>query len=447
MTPRRVLPYLALFLVLVGVYLGLNWQRERREAQEQEAKKLFPVKEAEVVEFAVIKGKDEIRLVKKDQEWRLSRPLEIRADQDAVKSVLLTLGHLQKMRDLGAATDLKPFGLDQPAAVVEFTVQGKAHRLAIGAQAPDALSYYALKDQDPQVLLISAGDKDSLDRPLAALRHKTLLTFTPEQVKAVKIKTGKTVINLERTGPQTWRWLGREQLPLRSDRVEALLRQLKNARVKEFISDAPKELKPFGLAPQAAWGITLITDQGQQTLDLGTRSPQGTYARLVPHGVVAIDSTLAENLTKTGTQLEDRRLWGGPASEAHKVVWGTPEKLWTGVKEKESWKLTGPEKQELSQPAVRLESALGRLAQVEYHKSLPAPSPGKKESYRVEIYDGADKLLLGLEDRGQTGNQVEMRTRRGDKTQVYLVPLKTYRDWQEDMNRLTASPPKEKSKK
>jgi len=443
MNPRRVLPYLALFLVLAGVYLGLEWHQGRQTAREQEAKKLFRLNEAEVSEIAVIKGKEEIRLVKKDTEWRLTRPFEAKADQDAVKSVLTTLSHLQKLRDLGTREDLKTFGLDHPELTVEFTVQGKSHRLAIGQAAPgEPQFYYVLKDQDPQVLLISAGDKDSLDRPLSSLRDKTLLALNPKEVKAVKFKTGQTVIHLERTGPETWRWVGREQTAVRWDRVEGLLRQMEQARIKEFVAEAPKDLKSYGLEPQPQLEIILVTDKGQETLELGKPASMGTYARVKSKGeVVAVNPALGENLVKTSSQLEERRLWAGPASQAHKMVWGPPDKLWTGVKEKESWKLTGPEKQELSQPAVRVESALWKLGQVEFQKPLSALT-GKQENYRLEIYDAAHQPLFHLEEWGKTGAQVELRTRTGDKIQMYAVPMKDYQALQEDLKRLAAPPPK-----
>jgi hypothetical protein len=442
MNPRRVLPYLAILLALLGVYFGLDWHQERRETREQEAKKLFPIKEAEISEVAILRGKEEIRLAKQGQEWRILRPLQARADQDTVKSMLATLGHLQKLRDLGAPEDLKPFGLDHPQAIVEFAASGKSHLLAIGGAAPgETHSYYVLKDQDRQVLLISGGDKDSLDRGLPALRDKVLLAFSPPQVKAVKIKSGKTAVHLERTGSQTWRWAGRES-PVRSDKVEALLRQLDQIRIKEFVADAPKDLKSFGLTPQPQLEITVVTDQGQETLDLGKTGPKGTYARVQSKGeIVAINPASAENLIKATSQLEDRRLWPGAASQAHKLVWGPPDKLWTAVKEKESWKLSGPDKQEMRQPAARLESALWRLGQVEYQNPLPALT-GKQEAYRLEIYDSAGQLLFRLEDWGQTGAAHEVRARVGDLTRTYLVPLKEYRDWQEDMNRLAVPPPK-----
>ena len=439
MTPRKLIPYLAMFLILVGVYLGLNWQQERQQARESEAKKVFAVKEAEVGELVLRRGKDETRLVKKDNDWRLTKPLDTKADKDILATVLTTLAGLRQERDLGEVEDLKPFGLEAPSLEVEFMVQGKPHKLAIGAKAPGDQSYYARKDQEKRALIIGMGDKDSLDRPVTALRDKTLLTFSPEQLKAIKIKTHGTTVRLEKTGPQTWCWVGQEKLRLRQDRVEALLRQLQMARVKEFINGSPKDSPSFGLAkPQAE--VALVKEQGEVSLALGAKTAAGIYAFLAPQGrVVLTDADLAGQIARTVSSLEDRRLWGGPLMEVRKVVWGAPDKLWTAVKEKNDWKITGPDGQEVRQPTVKVETGLWKFTQLEYRRLVPAITSGaKKESFRLEIYDEAGKPLMSLEEWGRAGDRVEVRTRTGDQSLVALMPKKEYQEWQGEMARLAA---------
>ena len=93
---RRLLPYLVLFLALLGLYYGLTWRQAREEAQKAEAKKIFQVKEAEIDALVLKKGKAEVRLAKKDGEWFLTKPLEIKADKALVESILATLAHLNK---------------------------------------------------------------------------------------------------------------------------------------------------------------------------------------------------------------------------------------------------------------------------------------------------------------------------------------------------------------
>lgn len=443
MTPRRLLPYLLIFLALAGTYLGLRLHQDRREARERQANKIFQVKAGEISEVALIKGKDEIRLVKEGQEWRLTKPLKAKADQQVVASVLTTLTQLRKQRDLGAQEDLKPYGVAPPGLVVEFTAKEKAHRLSVGAADPTERSYYALKDQDRNLLLIDAGDKGSLDRPVQALRDKTLMAFSPDEVKAVKLKTGNIAVELAPTGPQAWRWVGQEALPVRGDKVEGLLRFLNTARVKDFLADAPKDLRAYGLSPKPQTEVTVVLDKGQEVLSLGNKTDKGIYAQKGGQSaVVLVDQDLPEQIARTISALEDRRLWAGPLTEAHQVVWGPPDKPWVAVKEKNSWRITGPAGQQWQQPAGRLEAVLWRLSRLEYDRLAPkVEAAAPKEEYLLEIHDGAGKLLFRLEELGKKGEgQVAVRTRKGDKTATALMPLKDYTAWQEEMAYLTTPP-------
>ena len=193
-----------------------------------------------------------MHLVKKDGVWSLTAPLNTKADQTVVDSMLTTLARLRMERDLGVEKDLKPFGLDKPGLVVKFTAQGQPHQLVIGAKVPGDQNYYVLRDQDPHLLTISMGSKDSLDRQLLALRDKTVLPFIMGEVKGLKVKSPKTVVALEKTGPQTWGWVGRPDFRVRGDRVEKLLRDLHIARAKNFIEPPPKKLEALGLVPDTA---------------------------------------------------------------------------------------------------------------------------------------------------------------------------------------------------
>ncbi len=444
MNPRRLIPYVIILLILAGAYIGLQWRQGRQEVREQEAKKVFKVQEQEITALALIRGNEAVRLAKKDHDWQLLAPLTTLADQATVDAMLVTLAKLQRERDLGVQKDLKTFGLDKPQLVVEFTAQGKTYRLALGNQVPGARDYYALKDQEPNVLLISTSSKDSLDRNLPALRDKTLLAFDPGEVKAVKLGDGKTRVELEKTGPQAWRWVGREAFKVRPDRVDALLRQLHAARIKEFPEQLPKNYRSLGLAPRARVEVTLVTAKGSETLLLGTVSDRGVYARKGADGpVVLVDQSLPEGMAKAASSLEDRRLWGGPVTEAAKVIWGPPGKSWTAKKAKDFWELKGPDGAEVKQPAARLELALWKLQNLEYGSLLKRASrraPGK-EAFVLEVFDGADKPLFRAEESGRRGDQVELKAQKGDKTLAALAPAKAFSEIQSDLARLTAPPP------
>jgi hypothetical protein len=455
MTLRRLIPYVVVFLILAGAYGGLRWRQEQQVARDEQAKKVFHLQETDLSDLSLVRGKDEVRLVKKDQVWHLTAPLNTKADQTVVDSMLTTLARLRKERDLGAEKDLKPFGLDKPGLVVKFTAQGQPHQLVIGAKVPGDQNYYVLRDQDPNLLTISMGSKDSLDRQLLALRDKTLLAFTMDEVKGLRVKTPKTATALSKTGPQTWGWVGRPDFRVRGDRVEKLLRDLHIARAKNFLELPPKKLEALGLVPDRRIEITVATSAGDRTLWLGTKKDDAVYARLGAEGaVVLVDAALADEVGRTLASIEDRRLWSGAIAAVHQVVWGPPGKTWTARKDQESWKITGPDQAATQQPAARLEMALWNFQKLEGAKvSPPGSAPKGPPVFGLELLDQAGKPLLHLEEVGAQGKDpLTVRTGEGKTTATALIPREPFRQWQAEMHRLTvaaepAGPSRERGEK
>ena len=74
---------------------------------------------------------------------------------------------------------------------------------------------------------------------------------------------------LEKTGPQTWRWVGHPDFRCAGDRLEKLLRDIHDARARNFIEPLPKKLADLGLAPDRQIEITVVTPAGDQVLWLG----------------------------------------------------------------------------------------------------------------------------------------------------------------------------------
>jgi hypothetical protein len=454
------------FLILAVAYGGLRWGKERQVARDEEAKKVFHLQENDLSDLSLVRGQDEVRLVKKDQVWHLTAPLNTRADQTVVASMLTTLARLRQERDLGVEKDLKRFGLDKPGLVVKFTAQGQPHQLAIGAKAPGDQNYYALRDQDPHLLTISMGSRDSLDRQLLALRDKILLPFIMGEVKGLKVKTAKTTTVLSKTGPQTWSWDGHPDFRVRGDRVEKLLRDLHIARAKNFLEPPPKKLKPLDLDPDHRTEITVATSAGDRTLWLGAKKDDAVYGRLGPAGaVVLVDAALAGEVNKTLKSLEDRRLWSGAIAAVHQVVWGPPGKTWTARKEQEAWKITGPDQVATQQPVARLELALWNFQKLEAAKKVsPQDAPKGPSVFELKLLDQDGKPLLHLEDLGaktkakakakgkdkdksktksrdkdQDQDHLAVRIGEGKTSATVLIAQAPFRQWQEEMQRLTAA--------
>ena len=441
MNPRRLIPYVVVFLILVGTYVGLWWHQAQKEAGEQQAKQVFACKDAEITALTLKRGKEEVQLTRQGAVWEITKPLKAKADPDTVGDLVKALADLKKERDLGPG-EAKTFGLDEAGLSISFTAKGEQHRLVLGEPIPGGRGYYARKDEDPNVLVINTGARESLNQQLLSLRDKTLWPFDPTQIKSIQIRTDKTKVDLEKTGAGAWRWVGRADYKVRADRVEELLRQLQRARIIDFPLAEPKDLRAAGLAPQAKTAVTLMTPQGAESLFLGAGTGSEVYARLGPQGqVVKVGKGLPEQIARAASTLEDRRLWTGSVAEVAKVVWGLPGRTWTAMREQNQWKISGPDQAEAQQAVTRFQMGLTSFQSLEYSSLLPQAGAAGKESYLVEFLGLGNKPLFRLEEVGKKGEtELIVRTKSGETLGAAVIPRKDFVRWQQEMERLSKPP-------
>ncbi|MGO9176619.1 MAG: DUF4340 domain-containing protein [Desulfobaccales bacterium] len=446
MNPRRLIPYALVFLALVATYVGLWWYQAHREVREIQAKQVFAFKTGEISAITLKRPDGEIQLARQGKDWEITRPQKAKADAATVEEMLRQLANLEMVRDLGPG-NLKVFGLDQPALQVSFIAKGEQHRLALGEAVPASQGYYARKDDAPGVFIIAPGARDSLNQQLLALRDRNLWAFKPDQVKSLRIRNGQNQVDLEKGNGNNWRWVGRPEMRLSSPRLEQLLQELSGAQVTEFPATPPLDLQAAGLAPQARMEVTVASPQGVESLYLGAQTPNGVYALGGAQGpVVMVARNLPEKIQRGVANLEDRRLWTGLIPEVGQVAWGPPGQTWTARREGEGWKITGPNRAKVQQPAYRLEMALINFRKLESSRLLNLPQAGAPAApvFVVELFDQAGKPLFRLEQLGNLVKgqaETEVRATSGGTAVTAVIPQEDFTRWQEEMTRLTAPPP------
>lgn len=102
------------------------------------------------------------------------------------------------------AAALKNYGLDQPAAIADFTVNKGSYKLLAGAKKDD--SYYVMLDKGNVVYLVSAeGVSPWAETNAFALRSKLIFTPNISDVKSVAVTQGTstTEVAIARTKDET----------------------------------------------------------------------------------------------------------------------------------------------------------------------------------------------------------------------------------------------------
>src|SRR5258708_13873328 len=154
-----------------------------------------------------------------DSNGQIAAPAPLRADPDAVSSMLSTLSSLSSDRTVDEkATSLDQYGLTQPAIELNIADKNKkTTKILIGDETPAGSAVYAAIAGDTRVFALSGYKKNSFDKSANDLRDKRLLTFDSDKVSSIELTAKKQTIALVRSKEE---WQTVSPKPYRPDRSQ-----------------------------------------------------------------------------------------------------------------------------------------------------------------------------------------------------------------------------------
>lgn len=235
--------------------------------------------------------------VKQGEDWRITSPIDARADFGAVEGIVGRL-NTSPMKSIEAAEvkdprELAKYGLDKPAAIVRVGSGSAQAGLAIGKSAAEG-TVYARDLSRPMVFTIESGLADELKKPADEFRIKDLFdarAFNTTRIEAVR--QGQTLA-FEKD-KDTWKQVVPSAKPADTAKVEALLTALTGTRANGF---EPK-LAAAGLeTPELV--VTVKFEDGKKE-DKVTFARKGTdaFARREGESAAAkIDASTLDSIVK-----------------------------------------------------------------------------------------------------------------------------------------------------
>src|SRR6266699_3922370 len=283
--------------------------------------KLLNLSEDQIQNIEIKKRAGEtIHLQRNDARWQITAPDSLRADPDAVSSMLSTLSSLSSERTVEEkATSFNQYGLNQPAIELTITDKNKkTTRLLIGDNTPAGTAVYAAIADDPRVFAISSYKKNSLDKSPNDLRDKRLLTFDSDKVSSIELTAKKQTVAFGRSKDE---WQIVRPKPYRADRtqVEELLRALHEARTELSGSeDGKKASAAFSAgAPIATARITDVS--GTQELQV-RKNKEDFYAKSsAVAGIYKISSGTGPGLDKGLDDFRNKKLFDFGFADPDKI--------------------------------------------------------------------------------------------------------------------------------
>jgi Domain of unknown function (DUF4340) len=323
MKSKGILTASFLLLVLSAVIWWSNKKAATADKTPAETAtvKLVNIPEDQIQNIEIKKRTGEtIKLQRNDSQWQITSPKQLRADPDAVSSMLSTLAPLSSDRTVEEkATSVDQYGLTQPTIELSIADKNKkTTKLLIGDETPAGTAVYAAIAGDPRVYALSSYKKNSLDKQLNDLRDKRLLSFDSDKVSSIELTVKKQIMAFGRSKDQ-WQIVRPKPFRADSSQVEELLRTLRDAKIDLSGSEDDKKVST-AFSSGALFATAKVTDvSGTQELQV-RKNKDDYYAKSsVVAGIYKIASATGTGLDKSLDDFRSKKLFDFGYAEPEKI--------------------------------------------------------------------------------------------------------------------------------
>lgn len=306
---------LAVFVALGAAFFFSREQWRKAEEAEKRSQRVLPVESDAVSAFRLENEQGRFELAKVDGEWRLTEPLETRADHGEVSSLLSYLCSLSVERILEeeiTEQQKEEFGLLKPDAAIHLDATGERYDLRLGKNTATPNRLYALRSDRPRVMVVERYLRDHLNKSLYDLRDKEVFSFDAGDAERVEYVSPSRRVAAEKERERRWRLDDPRGARADESQVSSLLSRLRSAEAQAFVDEPTAESAVYGLA-QPATRVTVWSgpERLSETLVFGDRiAAEGRLYAMKEGGEVVfeLEESFLKDIEKKVSQLRDRRL-------------------------------------------------------------------------------------------------------------------------------------------
>src|SRR5262249_26031339 len=156
-----------------------------------------------------------------------------------------------------------------------ITVSGRMQTIKLGDESKVGGNVYAAIAGSDKVYVIPKRMIESMGKTVDDMRDRAVVEITASQLNKLELRSGNRQIEmtkLENTPDATDGWRITRPINARADKtkIEDIGSKLADLKVEKFVTEDPKDLKPYGL-DEPAQEVTVFTKgaDGSKTVQFG----------------------------------------------------------------------------------------------------------------------------------------------------------------------------------
>jgi hypothetical protein len=237
-----------------------------------------------------------LKFAKQGADWRITSPVEARADFGAVEGIIGRLNTTPMKSVIPVdARNLAEYGMDKPAATVRVMSGSAQATLLIGKSAGEGV-VYAEDPSRPLIFTVESALFDEVKKPAGDFRIKDLFDSRSFNTTRVEIVRGGQTIAFEKPkGQDAWKQITPAAKPADTAKVEAVLTALTSARATSFVDS----IAGTGLEnPELTVSIAFEEGQKHEKVAFGRKGADVYARREGDAAAVKIDATALDGIVK-----------------------------------------------------------------------------------------------------------------------------------------------------
>ena len=241
----------------------------------------------------IVSGPTTLQLSRMGTEWRLLKPVAVRADYAGAEGIITRLSTGQMQRVVAnEAADLRQYGLDRPS--VSATVSSGSSRATLLLGRATEGGFFAKDAARPVVFTVDEGLATELKKTVADLRRKDMFDARSFTANRIELRRGAESVTFEKTKEgEKDVWKNASGQVADSAKVEDLMTKLSNLRALSFEASTPAALKMPALT------VTIRDDENKDETAMFGRSGADVYgSRADEPGAAKLEASVFDEAMK-----------------------------------------------------------------------------------------------------------------------------------------------------
>jgi len=257
----------------------------------------FDRDKAEGVE--VVSGATTLQFARNGTDWRMVRPVTVRADYAAAEGLLTRLSSTNMLTVIAEGGDLAMYGLDRPSTTATVVIGSSRASLLIGRVAEGG-GFYAKDANRPMVFTVEQALVTDLTKDIGELRRKDLFDSRSFSATRVEFQKPGATAAFERTdaGGQTT-WKNTSGATIETASIEEALTKLSGLRADAFQMTVHPSLK----TPVMTATIR-FDDNKTETVTFARTGTEVYASRMDEPGSARVDATAFDDALKAADALK-----------------------------------------------------------------------------------------------------------------------------------------------